>query len=225
MEKIPEKAQKRETKREEFFEKARRLQAENQILRRELKDKEEEIRALKKRTNDDLLTGLFNRRSFKERAEKMIREIRFSDKFPEKRREEIKRISLLFIDIDDFKKINDTYGHSMGDEVLKIVGKTISRSVRSEDIAGRWGGEEFLVVLANASEEEAKRKSEKLGKLIEEIQIKGGGETIKVTVSIGVAALGKNEPLEKLVERADKAMYKSKELGKNRVTVASEVFE
>jgi len=77
---------------------------------------------LKEKEDVDFLTGLLNRESFKKRAEKIVEGIHFLDKFPERRKERIKGMSLLFIDVDDFKKINDTYGHNMGDEVLKIVG-------------------------------------------------------------------------------------------------------
>ena len=124
MEKIPErKIPKKEIKKLESFEKeVEYLRVENQVLKQELEEREQQIKTLKEKEDVDFLTGLLNRESFKKRAEKIVEGIHFLDKFPERRKERIKGMSLLFIDVDDFKKINDTYGHNMGDEVLKIVG-------------------------------------------------------------------------------------------------------
>lgn len=125
--------------------------------------------------------------------------------------------SILMIDIDNFKSINDIYGHSMGDEVLKAIANSLNSSLRSTDIASRWGGEEFLVLLQNTDLESAVGVAERIRRDIEGLKIQGVG---RVTVSIGVASFRKGESVENLITRADDAMYEAKASGKNRVMVS-----
>ena len=124
---------------------------------------------------------------------------------------DVKNGSILFFDIDDFKKVNDTYGHEFGDFVLKELGKILKNVFRKSDIIGRWGGEEFIVILPNTEYETAFKLAEKLRKIIEDYDFKGR----KITVSIGVSEY--NGHFEKELKNADESLYNAKNSGKNRV--------
>ena len=124
-----------------------------------------------------------------------------------------------FFDIDCFKKFNDTYGHDVGDEVLKMVSKTYSSALRKSDIAGRWGGEEFVAVFAGIDESGLEKVSEKIRMLIEKSMLRSHEEDLKVTISIGATMVREGDIIDEIVKRADKLMYKSKEEGRNRVSV------
>ncbi len=130
-------------------------------------------------------------------------------------------VSVLMIDIDDFKLINDTYGHLVGDIVLKIVAKTIKSNVKISDEVIRYGGEEFVVIAYRCDIKAGKRVAERLRREVENIRIKGY-PNIHLTVSIGVACHHSGEDLIITIEKADKAMYKAKKMGKNRVEVWEE---
>ena len=123
--------------------------------------------------------------------------------------------SILFLDIDYFKKINDNYGHDVGDDVLKKVANVLNYSIRKGDLLGRWGGEEFLAILPNASPEKTIEISERLRGLIEKTRF----ENIKqVTISIGASNLNTFDTRrEEVIKRADEALYKSKQNGRNQV--------
>jgi len=124
-------------------------------------------------------------------------------------------LSVLFIDIDDFKRVNDTYGHDVGDKVLAEVGRIIKEQIRIVDIPGRYGGEEFVVVLPDTDEEGAYVVAERIRKAIENMKC-----SVPITVSIGVATLSEEFVSgETLLRRADMAMYRAKSMGKNRVVV------
>ncbi len=124
---------------------------------------------------------------------------------------DVKNGSILFFDIDDFKKVNDTYGHEFGDFVLKELGKILKNVFRKSDIIGRWGGEEFIVILPNTEYETAFKLAEKLRKIIEGYDFKGR----KITVSIGVSEYSGH--FEKELKNADESLYNAKNSGKNRV--------
>ncbi|BDY13125.1 diguanylate cyclase [Hydrogenimonas cancrithermarum] len=126
-----------------------------------------------------------------------------------------KRYALLFVDIDHFKQINDTYGHDVGDEVLKTVARIMATHIRREDVLCRYGGEEFLVFVSNASQDQARMIAEKLRK---HIQIHRFDGVENVTVSIGIAIRRRNESIGSLIARADKNLYKAKNEGRNRVS-------
>ncbi|MGC9144037.1 GGDEF domain-containing protein [Hydrogenobaculum sp.] len=129
-------------------------------------------------------------------------------------------LSLCLFDIDDFKKINDTYGHSVGDRVIKELGKVVLNNIRKSDIAFRWGGEEFLIMFTHTHMDEAKRACEKLLNKIREAEIKEGENTIKFTVSMGITELkDEDDSIEKAIDRADKALYNAKRNGKNRIEI------
>lgn len=127
--------------------------------------------------------------------------------------------SLLMVDIDWFKKVNDTFGHFTGDLVLQVVAKTCSQALRATDIVGRWGGEEFTIVLPEADKDGAMMIAERIRRMVEACPIPvADGEFIHVTVSLGAATLGSScSSLEALVDCADHAMYAAKQAGRNQV--------
>ena len=160
----------------------------------------------------DSLTGVNNRRSFYESSSPMIR---YS-------RRENKKLAVLMIDIDKFKMINDVYGHSTGDEVIKAMAKRAESTLRKSDIFGRLGGEEFAAVLPNTSERGALKAAENIRFEIENLEIRNlKKEIIKFTVSIGVTMLHSDDPdLDTLLHRADLALYEAKRAGRNRVCLS-----
>jgi diguanylate cyclase (GGDEF)-like protein len=127
--------------------------------------------------------------------------------------------AVLFIDLDHFKSINDTYGHSVGDDVLRAVAQTVQTSVRRSDIVGRIGGEEFSVFLPNTQVQGAQQLAETLRLAIESIHIEVGGVRLKITASIGVAVKRfDQETMQAIQQHADQAMYEAKRGGRNRVS-------
>lgn len=152
----------------------------------------------------DPLTGLYNRRFFvKKFEEERERSKRFSKAF-----------SIIMLDIDNFKKINDTCGHNVGDEVLIHIANTIMKRIRKTDIAARWGGEEFVILLPETGLRYAIFVAEDLRVSIEKIKIP---EVKKITASFGVAEYREGDNLYKLIDRADEQLYKAKKNGKNQV--------
>lgn len=161
----------------------------------------------------DPLTKLYNRRIFVEVAEKELsRTSRLRDSF-----------SIILLDIDNFKKINDTYGHDVGDMVLRTVAEVLKKNIRKMDMVARWGGEEFIVMLPNTNLESAVKVAEKLRKLIERAKIKlPSGEVINITVSAGVSSFKGQRSLDEIIKEADIALYAAKNGGKNRVEIFRE---
>lgn len=166
----------------------------------------------------DGLTKLYIRRHFEQRfSEEIRRTKRYGT-----------HLSLMMIDIDHFKRFNDTYGHACGDEALKLVAGVIKRSVREDlDIAARYGGEEMMVLMPETDTEGAAILADRVRMAIEETPLPGpNGEILQVTVSIGVATLPQHaESDESLMEAADQALYASKHAGRNRVTVYQRAAE
>jgi diguanylate cyclase (GGDEF)-like protein len=126
-------------------------------------------------------------------------------------------------DLDHFKQVNDNYGHLAGDAVLRKVGKIFNETLRSIDTAGRYGGEEFLIILDNTGEQEAEQTAERIRKAVEESRITRDGKTIQVTISIGVATICDMVSMDdgQLIGIADKALYEAKQQGRNRIVVAT----
>ena len=157
----------------------------------------------------DQLTGLPNRR--------------YIDSFLASRYNEYKALGInfgiLFIDIDNFKNFNDTYGHDIGDEVLKIVSKSFLATTRATDLVGRFGGEEFIAIFAGVDEAVLSEKAERFRMLIESTVLRTGDKELNVTISIGATLVKEEDTVETIIKRADVLLYKSKENGRNRVTV------
>ena len=139
------------------------------------------------------------------------------------RLEELKRygwqFGVLFIDIDHFKNINDLYGHDMGDKLLKMVGKTILNSIRPFDVLGRWGGEEFIVIMVNINQDNLYSVANRFRLFVEQSSISNGTEIVRATVSIGATLALRDDTIKTLVKRADELMYQSKGGGRNCVTM------
>jgi two-component system, cell cycle response regulator len=160
----------------------------------------------------DGLTGLFNRRAF---LEAMAIEFARADRTES-------ATSLLVLDLDHFKAINDTHGHAAGDAVLAAVAKALRTDARIHDIVARWGGEEFVVALPSTTEQNAVVVAERLREAVATLQVVNAkGEVMPLTVSIGLAERKSLESLQGLVDRADRAMYGAKVGGRNRVCMAS----
>ena len=125
----------------------------------------------------------------------------------------------LFMDVDHFKKFNDTYGHEVGDQVLKFVGKTLSASTRASDVFGRWGGEEFVGVLSDVNRDNLEVMGNRLRMLVESSYIIHNNKKLSVTISVGASLSRYDDTLESLMRRADTLMYASKQAGRNRLTL------
>ncbi|MDP2315074.1 MAG: diguanylate cyclase [Pseudomonadota bacterium] len=158
----------------------------------------------------DPLTGLLNRRAF---AMSAHRELARMERTGEP-------LSVFLIDVDHFKQVNDTRGHATGDTVLAAVGALLPRTVRANDLVGRWGGEEFVVALTGSLLGPAALRAEEVRKAIAALDVRGtDGRPVPLTASIGVAAFRPGDTLDSVVERADRAMYAAKAAGRNRVEV------
>ena len=168
---------------------------------------------LKVASRIDGLTGLFNRRYWQERFEQAYKLAR--------RRE--KPSTALMLDIDHFKKVNDTYGHQAGDSVIQSLAHLIKRCVRETDLAGRYGGEEFAVILTDSAVDNAVTVAERLRRLAEHSQVEHEGQIIKFNISVGLAEFSPlcDSPMEWL-ERADQALYQAKQTGRNKYCVWQE---
>lgn len=161
--------------------------------------------------NTDLLTGVLNRRRFVQVANEELTQARESNS----------SVTVLLLDVDDFKKVNDVHGHDAGDAVLKMVAQRCNDALRPEDSFARWGGEEFVAVLPGASDAESIGVALKVRSSISSGEVNSAGGLIRVTASIGVASeLEVNESLDSLINRADHAMYEAKRSGKNKAILA-----
>jgi len=160
---------------------------------------------LQEMAQTDRLTGINNRLKLEEElADEVKRAQRYMDN----------RFSVILFDIDRFKDINDGYGHDVGDDVLKSISKAVAKNIRDSDIFGRWGGEEFLIILPNTDIESSRKVAQKLRLLIEKSKIYEG---IKVTSSFGVAQFEEGDNMDSLIKRADNRLYDAKRTGRNKV--------
>jgi len=171
----------------------------------------ERIAQFEKMAYLDTLTGVANRR---------FTEMTLHSRLDERHRYGW-AFGILFIDVDHFKNVNDQYGHDVGDQVLAMVAKTLSNSVRSFDFVGRWGGEEFLAILANVDAAELHTFADRIRALVEQshLAVGTGGQQVRVTVSIGGTITRSDDSLAALIKRADEFMYASKRAGRNCVTM------
>ena len=162
---------------------------------------------LEKEAIYDPLTKCFNKKEIGILFERFLKEsIRYN-----------KPLSIMMLDIDFFKKVNDTYGHLAGDFVLKEVANIIRSTIRNSDICGRFGGEEFVVVLPNTKLNGAMKLAERIRENIQNNKFIFQNQEIPVTISIGITSASKNDSLFSLIERADDALYEAKNKGRNRV--------
>lgn len=183
---------------------------------------EKKILEIEKVTDD--LTGLKKRSFFEELVNdrlSMIEKTRGKE-LPERRREDegFRELCLVMCDLDHFKSINDTYGHDVGDEVLKKVAETLKTSVREGDVVCRWGGEEIMIALFGIDKEGASSKAEMLRKEIESLAF--SNPDLKVTASMGISSSIDILNFDELYKRADKALYEAKSGGRNQVVIYSD---
>ncbi|MHB9132294.1 MAG: sensor domain-containing diguanylate cyclase [Armatimonadota bacterium] len=132
---------------------------------------------------------------------------------------------VLFLDIDHFKAVNDHYGHDIGDQVLRMVANTLAASTRSFDLIGRWGGEEFVAVISNADAAQVEAVAQRYRALVEQSFLMVGEAQMRVTVSIGGTLAYPGDDIDSLIKRADQLMYRSKELGRNCVSLDAGMME
>jgi diguanylate cyclase (GGDEF)-like protein/PAS domain S-box-containing protein len=157
----------------------------------------------------DPLTGLSNRRHITMAVTHVMQEL---DEFGT-------RAGLLVIDVDHFKEVNDRFGHSAGDRVLTTVAETLAHALRPQDLLGRWGGDEFLVLARGVDIETLKKLAQRCCKLIEVSAVEAGGERIGATVSIGGALLERGKPAQWTFDRADRFLYTCKASGRNQCII------
>lgn len=179
-----------------------------------LAEQESKLEQVQLEARKDHLTGVPNRRALDERLKEEF------DRAERSRRP----FSVLLLDIDHFKRFNDTYGHQVGDHVLNTTAATLSAQLRKVDMIARYGGEEFAAVLPDTDLVNAQLVAEKLRAAVELASVLHKGQALKVTVSIGVASsCVEKETLRALLERADKSLYRAKEAGRNRVEISTAI--
>jgi diguanylate cyclase (GGDEF)-like protein/PAS domain S-box-containing protein len=163
----------------------------------------------KRQSSEDPLTKAANRRYLAAIIESKIREFKIVGT----------TFGIAFIDIDNFKHVNDNFGHTIGDEIIKIIAETITKSFRKNDSLGRWGGEEFIVVFSDVNADGLMIAAEKIRKLVATSSLRLPHQNLKVTVSIGATIVVKDDDTDSIITRADQLMYFSKKNGKNTVTL------
>lgn len=167
-------------------------------------------KSLARMATTDSLTGLFNRRHI----------IALTEKELARHHRRPSNLTLMLMDIDHFKQINDQYGHDIGDRVLDAVSHVLKSSMREQDFIGRWGGEEFLAVLPQTDIDQAVANAERIRKAVQALVIESDGHKIGVTLSIGITLYRAEEVLSNAIARADQALYEGKSAGRNRVEMA-----
>ncbi len=183
----------------------KRLQNRLEDAEQKIKNQAEEIRNQQFEARTDALTRLANRRAFDSFLVEST-ELFVTHHQP---------FALVMLDVDNFKQFNDVHGHPAGDEVLRTVGRTLSRAVSTGDLACRYGGEEFAVILSNNTIADGQLAAERIRKAIEGMSVQFGGNALRVTASVGVAGYTANEEPAALVRRADEAVYGAKKNGRN----------
>ncbi|MDC9728447.1 MAG: GGDEF domain-containing protein, partial [Methyloprofundus sp.] len=186
------------------------MNSEIAAMKKETQDLESSLKKASTQAFTDKLTQLPNRLAYEQR---------FNIEFSRWQRNATP-VSLLLWDIDFFKKINDTYGHSAGDKTLSIIASLLQKYCRETDFVSRFGGEEFTMLLSNTDKQSAKILAEKIRKIIERTGFTYGGKKINITISCGIAELVEGDTQDKIFNRADKALYSAKKEGRNCSVVA-----
>jgi len=185
------------------------LKTELESARKILEKQREAIDSLKELSLKDHLTGLYSRRYMDKVLKEMLYDFERYGKI----------FSVIMIDLDNFKQINDLYGHRSGDIVLRDFAMLLERITRYTDSCIRYGGDEFIVVLPETGLDEAKKVAEKIQKAFSSITFKKGADEFKCTVSIGVTTVREGDTISSILERVDKALYETKRKGKAGITV------
>jgi diguanylate cyclase (GGDEF)-like protein len=188
----------------------------NRVIRERslINERDKMIERLKKLSIRDPLTELYNSRHFYAQLED---EIQRSERY-------LHPLSLIFIDIDNFKAVNDTYGHMVGDQTLLLIAKKMQASLRSQDTAYRFAGDEFTIILPETTSDKAKFVADRIRSEMEkESLVILEQEITKITLSIGIAEYQRNEKKEQFVHRADVTMYEAKKKGGNNIAVSSKL--
>lgn len=191
---------------------------ENEAFRKQINEMSKEVEDLDKRlkrvaldANTDALTGIFNRRAFNQKLSEYLRESK-------------KTFSLIMVDIDHFKKLNDQYGHLTGDKVLKFVATLIGKNIRGQDYLARFGGEEFVIILPDTKLDSALCVANNIRSYLADQALYDSSNDMqlgRLTLSMGVACRQLSDSAEKLIERADKCLYLAKEQGRNKAICQS----
>ena len=199
---------------------------ELQKLKIELRVRDRKIKELESLVFTDSLTGLYNRRGFLTLAKKLFSDVQWfkSNERSPRTHFYVDSFTILFFDIDNFKSLNDAFGHEVGDQVLKFVAQIITSKVRASDFVGRWGGEEMVAALIGANEKDGFLKAEEIRKAVKSRVHVPKDASRKITVSVGVAELSVSGSLENLVKAADGAMYRAKTTGKDKTIKSSDVL-
>lgn len=184
----------------------------NELLRAEIEERKRVEQQLHRLATTDPLTGALNRRHFFELVKQ---------EFDRSKRYE-RQISIILVDLDHFKEINDSYGHIAGDQLLQTVAERFNHSLRQMDIFGRYGGDEFIVLLPETNIDQARLAAERLHKAVTSNSVETSRGTIPLEISIGVASLHNTDDMERLLIKTDQALYKAKAEGRNRVVVFDE---
>ncbi|HEX5444085.1 MAG TPA: GGDEF domain-containing protein [Pirellulales bacterium] len=182
-----------------------RLQADLASARAEIQQQRQQVEELVAEARTDTLTGLPNRRSFNEDLQR---------RFDQWRRHQMP-LALIMLDLDHFKRFNDSFGHQAGDAVLRLAAQAISNTLRQMDLPARFGGEEFAVVLPGTKLREAMKVAERVRAMVAAQHFEYDGQPLQVTVSVGVAPAVEGDEPAHLIERADEALYAAKERGRN----------
>lgn len=178
-------------------------------VRSALREKER-LNLLEKWATTDPLTGLYNRRYFFEQANREI----------ERSTRNQSPLTFVIMDIDHFKKVNDQYGHLLGDDVLEILAALFKESLRKVDICCRFGGEEFVLCLPDTDQDTAFEVAERVRKQAKKLSFETDKETIHITISMGIASYKQNDSLETVLKRADEALYLAKDSGRDQTQIS-----
>ncbi|MET0090892.1 MAG: diguanylate cyclase [Candidatus Thiodiazotropha sp.] len=193
------------------------MQEQLQSVEQQTQHLQEEVQKLRDEASTDPLTGLYNRKALSQRMQALLESARTSggDAF-----------SVLMLDIDHFKRFNDSFGHIIGDEVIRRVGKTMRELLREEDFPARYGGEEFTVVLPSTRMDTAVEIARQIHQAVAKLSLvrRSTKERLPgITISVGAAQMRPGDTCETLLERADQALYLAKEGGRNRVVTEAQI--